>query len=816
MRQVEILAPAGSYESLVGAINGGCDAVYLGGSKFGARAFANNLDEETMLRAIDYVHLFDKKIYLTINTLLHNEEIEEELFSYLEKYYMQGLDAVIVQDVGVLSFVHRNFPKLPIHASTQMTFQSEKGGKLLQNYGATRFVTARELSLKEIKQIRQYTNMEIETFVHGALCYCYSGQCFLSSMIGERSGNRGRCAQPCRVPYDVMDLSGRKIKTPPYVLSPKDMCTLDKIPELVDAGIDSFKIEGRMKKPAYAAYTAFLYRKYVDLYLEYGESYEAYLQKHKRELEQDYIKLMDLYNRGGFSEGYFHEHNGPKIMSMVRPNHWGVKVGEIENVQKNRVGIKLEQDLYAQDVLEIRREDGNALYEYTVKDDISKKKGYTETNVKPGMKIAKGMGVFRTRRNALLNEITKNILEQPKKRKVDFYFSGVAGSPMELTCVVGDISITVTGEIVEEAKSQPMEESKIAKQLNKLNATNFQLDNCSIYLNGNIFIPVGQINELRRKAILALEEAIVEEYKRERPVKKESTCMEEKKKHTTGVVVSVSSMEQAEAVEKFSEIAEIYLDMGVLTEEEIFEILEFAKKKVYLIFPAILRRKDYKQYEKALSVACKEQKASNSLGNLLLHKKVKGFVIKNYEGYELWRNYIKKYTDRECILDYNMYTFNREAKQFWKKQEITHSTASIELNGYEWRKNGCGDQDVIIYGHLPLMTSAQCVKKNTSECTKCSERLVLSDRKFHKNFIAMNRCQYCYNQIYDGIPLSLHEYIEELKELSPKNFRLDFVFESKTEVVMILQYYLQRLAGETINSCPIEEYTTGHYRKGVL
>ena len=430
MRQVEILAPAGSYESLVGAINGGCDAVYLGGSKFGARAFANNLDEETMLRAIDYVHLFDKKIYLTINTLLHNEEIEEELFSYLEKYYMQGLDAVIVQDVGVLSFVHRNFPKLPIHASTQMTFQSEKGGKLLQNYGATRFVTARELSLKEIKQIRQYTNMEIETFVHGALCYCYSGQCFLSSMIGERSGNRGRCAQPCRVPYDVMDLSGRKIKTPPYVLSPKDMCTLDKIPELVDAGIDSFKIEGRMKKPAYAAYTAFLYRKYVDLYLEYEESYEAYLQKHKRELEQDYIKLMDLYNRGGFSEGYFHEHNGPKIMSMVRPNHWGVKVGEIENVQKNRVGIKLEQDLYAQDVLEIRREDGNALYEYTVKDDISKKKGYTETNVKPGMKIAKGMGVFRTRRNALLNEITKNILEQPKKRKVDFYFSGVAGSPM--------------------------------------------------------------------------------------------------------------------------------------------------------------------------------------------------------------------------------------------------------------------------------------------------------------------------------------------------------------------------------------------------
>ena len=265
MRNVEILAPAGSYESLCGAINGGCDAVYLGGSKFGARAFAENFDEETMLRAIDYVHLFDKKIYLTVNTLLHNEEIEEELFRYLEKYYSQGLDAVIVQDVGVLEFVHRNFPMLPIHASTQMTFTTEKGGEAFKNHGVTRFVTSRELSIKEIQNIRKKTDLEIETFVHGALCYCYSGQCFLSSMIGGRSGNRGRCAQPCRMQYEVREQDGRKLHTEPYVLSPKDMCTLDCIPDLVDAGIDSFKIEGRMKKPEYAAYTAHLYRKYTDL-----------------------------------------------------------------------------------------------------------------------------------------------------------------------------------------------------------------------------------------------------------------------------------------------------------------------------------------------------------------------------------------------------------------------------------------------------------------------------------------------------------------------------------------------------------------------
>ena len=363
MRKVEILAPAGSYESLCGAINGGCDAVYLGGNRFGARAFAENFDRETMLRAIDYVHMFDKKIYLTVNTLLQNEEIEEELFAYLEPFYKQGLDAVIVQDVGVLSFIHRNFPDLPLHASTQMTFTTEQGGEFLKKYGVTRFVTSRELSAAEITNMRKRTDLEIETFVHGALCYCYSGQCFMSSMIGGRSGNRGRCAQPCRMPYKVETAQGEKVKTAPYVLSPKDICTLDKIPELVDAGIDSFKIEGRMKKPEYAAYTSYLYRKYTDLYLEYGEDYFSYMKKHKNELEYDYTCLMDLYNRGGFSDGYFFKENGPSMMSMVRPNHSGVLVGTVERVKKNRVGIRLEQDLYAQDVLEFRKENGQVLYE---------------------------------------------------------------------------------------------------------------------------------------------------------------------------------------------------------------------------------------------------------------------------------------------------------------------------------------------------------------------------------------------------------------------------------------------------------------------
>ena len=239
--QVEILAPAGSYQSLEAAVHAGADAVYIGGTRFGARAFADNLTEEELLSAIDYVHLHGKKIYLTINTLFKEKELQEELYPYLLPYYKQGLDAVIVQDMGVLTFIREQFPDLPVHASTQMTITNVSGARLLEKLGVQRVVTARELSLAEIKEIAEETSLEIESFVHGALCYCYSGQCLYSSLIGGRSGNRGQCAQPCRLPYRT---KGQKDDA--YLLSLKDICTLELIPELVDAGIHSFKIEGRV------------------------------------------------------------------------------------------------------------------------------------------------------------------------------------------------------------------------------------------------------------------------------------------------------------------------------------------------------------------------------------------------------------------------------------------------------------------------------------------------------------------------------------------------------------------------------------------
>lgn len=296
--RVEILAPTGSMECLKAAIAAGADAVYTGGALFGARAYAHNLTEEELLEAIDYVHLHGRRLYLTVNTLIKDREMEKQMYDYLLPYYRQGLDAVIVQDIGLFRFIRKHFPDLPIHASTQMTLTGVDGAKFLEKEGAQRIVTSRELSMAEVKKIADETELEIESFVHGALCYCYSGQCLFSSFIGGRSGNRGQCAQPCRLLYRTPEA-----KRPQYLLSLKDICTLELIPEMIESGIYSFKIEGRMKKPEYAAAVAFQYRKYADLYLKYYEECPAeedpaaYAMKKYRVREEDRQMLLDLYNR---------------------------------------------------------------------------------------------------------------------------------------------------------------------------------------------------------------------------------------------------------------------------------------------------------------------------------------------------------------------------------------------------------------------------------------------------------------------------------------------------------------------------------------
>lgn len=309
--KVELLAPAGSFDSMKAAINAGADAVYIGGNKYGARAYADNLNMEAMNEAIDYVHLHGKSIYLTVNTLMKQKELEEDFYSYLRNFYETGMDAFIVQDIGALQAIKEWFPNIPVHASTQMNVHNVESALFLRELGVARIVTARELSLREIKAIKDETGLEIESFIHGALCYSYSGQCLLSSFLGGRSGNRGRCAQPCRLPYDVVNHKEKiNRKSEQYVLSPKDMCTLDILPEIIEAGIDSLKIEGRMKKPEYTAGVVRIYRTYIDQYLSTGKI--AVKKEDKKE-------LFDLFNRHGFHQGYYKQQNGRNMITLLEP-----------------------------------------------------------------------------------------------------------------------------------------------------------------------------------------------------------------------------------------------------------------------------------------------------------------------------------------------------------------------------------------------------------------------------------------------------------------------------------------------------------------
>lgn len=335
---VELLAPAGNPDSFYGSVNAGADAVYLAGNRFGARAYADNFTTDELLECIRYGHLRNIKLYLTVNTLIKENEINE-LYDYMKPLYEAGLDAVIVQDFGVFHYLREHFPNLELHASTQMTLCSSFGARLLKEMGATRIVPARELSLRELKKIKENVDIELEVFIHGAMCYCYSGQCLFSSVLGGRSGNRGRCAQPCRLPYSV--ITNDKKSTEAYYLSLKDMCTIDYIPELLEAGIDSFKIEGRMKKPEYAAGVTAIYRKYIDYYYALKDKFGKETAKEKFCVEQcDRDNLKDLYIRSEIQDGYFKKHNGREMITICSPSYNGSNEKLLEKIQKDYLSGK--------------------------------------------------------------------------------------------------------------------------------------------------------------------------------------------------------------------------------------------------------------------------------------------------------------------------------------------------------------------------------------------------------------------------------------------------------------------------------------------
>jgi len=830
-RKPEILAPAGSIESLKGAVAAGADAVYIGGSRFGARAYADNPETDVLLSAIDYVHSKDRRIYLTVNTLLKERELTKELEPFLEKYYRAGIDAVIVQDVGVLHFLAAHFPDLPVHLSTQMTLVSADGAKLLSGYPVTRMVPARELSLEEIRNIRANTNLEIECFVHGALCYCYSGQCLFSSMLGGRSGNRGRCAQPCRMAYDVLE-DGRPETQGLYALSPKDLCTLDKIPELVSAGIDSFKIEGRMKRPEYTAGVTAAYRRMTDLYFEYGEEgFHQYLKNHPEVLKEQMDRVADLYNRGGFTKGYYVQYHGKEMMSMERPNHTGTKVGEVASGKGIRAKIKLEKPLNPQDVLEIRDASGET-YEFTAgKAGIEEKHGWYETNVKKGFPIFPGQPVYRTRNESLLNELKETYVERKVQLPVRAEFVAIPGQPMTLTvqltshqksCLTPgtdmertrEISVKVTGDEVMTAQNQPVTREKIEAQLNKTGESEFFFEELRVITREQTFLPMGKIKELRRTAFEQLLEEILAGYRRERPEKAdigkaaaetEEACVCTGNCDAVGnsnpgpeVIALVSTKEQCLAAMAEERLTTVYVDVpgGVYqTSLELCREVKRSGKKAFLVLPHIFREKEKRNYR-----TMNGQQCDGALD---------GFLVESLEELAFLKE--NKLDERyEIRLNYTMYTFQQQAKQFFKEKGYQRFTVPVELNEEEIRELGTSDCDFIIYGRLPLMISAQCVRDNVFNCSagKKTEGILLKDR-MGAEFPVRQNCDTCYNVIYNSACFSLIG-TDVMQKFDVAGWRLDFTFESGPEMKTVLNGFF---AERTVSGKG--PFTKGHFKRGI-
>ena len=753
-KPVEVLAPAGSYESMTAAVSAGADAVYIGGTRFGARAFADNLDQETLCRAIDYVHLHGRRLYLTVNTLFKEQELEE-LYDYLKPFYEAGLDSVIVQDLGALAFIREHFPDLPIHASTQMTITGVHGAKILKDMGASRVVTARELSLEEIRKIHEQVDIEIESFVHGALCYCYSGQCLMSSLIGGRSGNRGRCAQTCRLPFEVKR-GGRTLnsKNERYVLSLKDLCTLDLLPEILEAGVYSLKIEGRMKSPRYTAGVVAVYRKYVDRYLKNGG-------RGWKVSPADRKILLDLFDRGGLTEGYYKEHNGRDMV-----------------VLKEKPSF---------------RESNSMLFTYL--DET-----YVNT---PIQKPIKGYGWFKTGQSAGL------FLEA----------EGMDGAA---------VSVHAEGALVQEAVKQPMTREKIIKQLEKTGNTQFYFQELDVQAEGNVFLPLQSLNELRRKGLEALEQALLSECRR--PAKedgedgirpevrktpetgKDRGAQKEYKTETVPAsdrvgsrplfVASLEEQEQLEPVLGCREVDAVYADADGFHAEywkETVKACKKAGKQCFLMMPHIFRQEAEEYFE-----ICRDE---------LEEAGFDGVVVRSLEEV----GWIKEQGLAEklpMIFDASLYTWNHRSLEVMEKEGAVRTVMPAELTVRELKARGAAGQEIMIYGNLPMMVSAQCIRKTMEGCSRRREILYLKDRT-GKQMAVKNHCTFCYNTIYNASPLSLLGMEDQVKGLMPGALRLQFTTESPRETARCLKAFADGFLYGRKAELPFTDYTRGHMKRGV-
>ncbi len=747
-KRAELLAPAGSFASLKAAVAAGADAVYMGGARFGARAYAQNADQDEMIAAIEYAHLHGCRLYMTVNTLFKENELGE-LYEYLLPYYKAGLDGVIVQDLGALSFIREHFPGIELHASTQMTITSVYGAKELKRLGCCRVVPAREVSLEEIRRIYDETGMDIETFVHGALCYCYSGQCLMSSLIGGRSGNRGRCAQPCRLPYRVYEQEkGTAVNKEDQkcVLSMKDLCTLDILPQILEAGVFSLKIEGRMKSPRYTAGVVRIYRKYLDRYLEYGS--EGYYVE-----PEDKKELLDLFDRGGFTSGYYTRHNGRDMIALKEKPEF--------------------------------RETNKELFDFLDRE-------YVETEKKEPVEgyayLAEGLPSVLT---LTCGDISVTVSgQEPQAAK---------NQPMTREKVIRQLGKTgATAFEFTELEAEVCGALFLPVQaLNELRREGFEALTEAIQ------------NQWRRKAPEAgeVQNGADSGEKSSRaagcagPVPDESAG-----KRPMYLTVSAETGDQLSAALVVPEVRRICLDASSFQPErwaEFVQLIHQAGKECYLTLPHIFRTHAIGFFRTYRS--CLEQAGFD------------GLLIRAFEEIQWMREEQISFSASfdASVYAWNhgaVHTLKEEQAAFITAPWELNSR-ELEPVFEACRREGLL-AELIVYGRAPMMVSAQCITKTVKGCSKCPSFLWMKDRTGAR-LPVQNHCAFCYNTILNPLPVSLHGCADSVKRLAPEGLRLCFTIETGEETKAVLNAFAAEfIRGENAEP-PFTEFTRGHFRRGV-
>lgn len=800
---VELLSPVGDFDCLKAAIQNGADSVYFGADSLSARASATNFSLDNLPDAINYAKMRNVQTHLTLNILIQNNELDEAI-EIAKVAYEAGIDAIIVQDLGLARYLIKNFPDLPIHASTQMTIYNLEGAKIAEELGFSRAVLSRELSVSEIENICKNCNIEIETFIHGALCISYSGQCLLSSAIGGRSGNRGKCAGPCRLPYTLIksDSVLKEELDSGYLLSTKDVCGLEFIPALIKAGVKCFKIEGRMKTPEYVAIVTKIYRKYIDLALS-GNPYSIDYADTKA--------LMQVFNRGGFSSGHLTDEYNRELVYSKKPNNIGLYLGKVQkfNPDKGHITLSSKETLSIGDTVSLENETGT----YTISELMLGNSNIEESspfqpvtigrmkgNINIGDKIYKmsNKELTRVTLDTLNKELKKahfNCLVTLKKNQpISMSVASVTENPDN---IFSDIYFTIsTAYMPIQAINAPLSEERVISQISKTTNTPFEFDNIKVEMDNNIFLPsIGGLNELRRLAIEKIETVAQNRYNRELEHEIPSAWHEDskiRKKNKKSISVLLNNLNQYIDYSLMEKVDRVYIPYKFFIDSHYTECIKLLCKKfdVYIYMPTISKKFINYNYDKILAE----------------FPKIKGFVLSNISHLKLIKKYEKKY---EYIANYTLNIFNDLTLNELSEFGIKLFTISPELN--KQAINNISDKhetELIAYGNLPLMNLNYCVLGKSNKCyLKCSKRC-----NDYASYYLKDRLGFNFKlQTENGITTMFNSKITsiETNDLNTSSIRLDFLDETLSEINTIIKTHR---AGNKMEG---ENYTNGNLNKEV-